>query len=203
MHATWRPVGGSILSGSPLLAGPKPALLRLSHSIGLPPSIPEVVGFAIKVLDVHGPGRDQDLILVSSRRSYLGRRMILPARDLAKVVMSSVLPYEVRGLGRRLVLARAREGSPSASYAEIVRHGPDRMPVFEIRLGRPDGPMLATIHTEGLAPPEVAEAVRYDPLHTGPELRPLGILNRLRAPTYAASQKGRDAPEESLRTETS
>jgi len=203
LRATWRPVGGSILSGSPLLAGPKPALLRLSHSVGLPPSIPEVIGFAVKVLDVYGPGQDQDLILISSRRSYLGRRLILPARDLAKVVMSSLLPYEVEGTGRRLVLARAREGTPSVSYATVVRHGPDRMPVFEIRLGRPDGPMLATVHTEGLAPPEVGATLRFDPQHTGPELQPRGILNRLRGPTYAASQKGWGAPEDGHRATTS
>jgi hypothetical protein len=195
MHATWRPVGGSILSGSPLLAGPKPALVRVSHSIGLPPSIPEVVGFAIKVLDVYGPGHDQDLVLISSRRSYLGRRLILPGHDLAKVLMSSVLPYEVRGVGRRLVLARARTGSPSVTYAEVVRHGPERMPAFEVRLGRPDGPMLASLHAEAMASPEIAESVRYDPWNTGPDLEPRGCLNRLRRPTYAASQEGWGAPE--------
>ncbi len=199
MRATWRPVGGSILSGSPLLAGPKPALLRLSHGIGLPPSIPEVVGFAVKVLDVHGPGQDQDLVLISSCRSYLGRRLIAPGHDLATTVMSSVLPYDVEGMGRRLILARAREGSASANYAEVVRHGPDRMPVFEIRLSRPDGPMLATIHAEDMAPTEVGERIRYNPWHTGPELQPRGMLNRLRRPTYPASQEGWGAPDEGIR----
>lgn len=199
MHATWRPVGGSILSGSPLLAGPKPALLRLSHSIGLPPSIPEVVGFAIKVLDVYGPAQDQDLVLISSRGSYVGRRLILPGHDLANVLMSSVLPYEVRGVGRRLVLARARTGSASVSYAEVVRHGPERMPAFEVRLGRPDGPMLASLHAEAEAASEIATSVRYDPWHTGPDLEPRGLLNRLRRPTYAASQQGWGAPDRGAR----
>jgi hypothetical protein len=199
MHGTWRPVGGSILSGSPLLAGPKPALLRLSHSIGLPPSIPEIVGFAIKVLDAYGPGQDQDLVLISSCRNYIGRRLILPGHELTTGVMSSVLPYDVDGVGRRLILARARAGSPSATYADVVREGPERMPVFEIRLGRPDGPMLASLHAEELAAPEISETIRYDPWNTGPELQPRGVLNRLRQPTYAASQEGWGAPAEGWR----
>ena len=199
MRASWCPAGGSILSGSPLLAGRKPALMRLSHGIGLPPSIPEVVGLAIKVLDVYGPGQDQDLVLISSRRSYLGRRLILPGHDLAKVVMSSVLPYEVAGVGRRLILARARAGSPSVAYAEVIKGGPERMPVFEVRLGRADGPMLASLHAEEVVAPDLGESTCFNPWHTGPELQPRGVLNHIRRPTYPASQEGRGAPADGWR----
>jgi hypothetical protein len=199
LRATWRPTGGSILSGSPLLAGPKPALVRLSHSIGLPPSVPEVVGLAIKVLDVHGPAQDQDLVLISSRGGYLGRRLILPGHDLSTTIMSSVLPYDVAGMGRRIILARAPAGTASATYAEVVKNGAPRMPPFEIRIGRPEGPMLATLHAEEVASPEVAAAVRYNPWHTGPELQPRGALNALRRPTYAASQAGWGAPDDGWR----
>jgi hypothetical protein len=76
----------------------------------------------------------------------------------------------------------------------VVRDGADRLPVFEVRVGRADGPMLATLHAEGPAAPEVVEGLRYDPGNTGPDLQPRGALNRLRQPTYAAGQKGRGAP---------
>lgn len=194
VHATWQSVSGSVLSGSPLLADARPALLRFSHSIGLPPSIPDVVGLAIKVLDVHGPGEDQDLILTSSHRGYVGRRRILPCHDLSRGVMSTVLPYEVANVGRRRILARPHPGTPRTTYADVVRSGTDRIPVYEVMLGRIGGPVLATVTADEVVPRHLGDATRFNPGTTGPDLQPRGLLNRLRMPTYPASQDGRGAP---------
>ncbi len=181
------------LRGSPLLDGDHPAYLRLSHGIGLPPGVPDILGWAIKVLDVHGPGHDQDLLLASTGDGAVGRHLLRPARDLATTTHSSLLRYAVAGAGRSTVVARGTPGSDPLPYAEVAR--PDAaLPHYEVRLGGVDGPLLATVEVGGRAPERVAAALRFDPWHTGPELRPVGMLNALRAPTYTASQDGRGAP---------
>src|SRR3954447_6421706 len=51
--------------GVPLLdtAAEHPALLRFSRGVGLPEGWPDVRGLAIRILDAHGPGSDQDLLV--------------------------------------------------------------------------------------------------------------------------------------------
>lgn len=200
VHATWRPAERSgPLAGSPLVDGDRAALLRLSHGIGLAPGLPDILGWAIKLLDVHGPDRDQDLLLASTGRGRLGRHLLRPGRDLATATLSTLLPYEVTGAGRSVIVARGRDDAPAAPYADLVREGPPVLPVYEVRFARTDGPLLATVHPGDRAPAEVGEAARFDPWHTGPELQPVGWLNRLRAPTYTASQDGRGAPHDGWR----
>lgn len=195
LHATWRPApAAGPLRGSPLVAAERPALLRLSHGAGLPPALPDVLGWAIKVLDVYGPGRDQDLLLASTGRGRLGRHLLRPGRDLARATLSSLLPYEVADAGRATVVARGVPGAAPVTYAELLRAGPGRLPAYEVRFGGHDGPLLATVRPGDAADQELGEAARFEPWHTGPQLRPVGWLNRLRAPAYAASQAGRGAP---------
>lgn len=202
--ATWRPAERSgPLEGSPLVDRDRAALLRLSHGVGLPPRLPDILGWAIKVLDVHGPGRDQDLLLASTGRGRLGRHLLRAGRDLATTTLSTLLPYAVAGAGRSVIVARGRDGAPAATYADLVREGPSVLPVYEVRFARTDGPLLATVHPGDRAPAGVGEAARFDPWHTGPELRPVGWLNRLRAPTYIASQDARGAPVDGWRAAAS
>jgi hypothetical protein len=191
-HAEWRPSGTDVLPGSRLVARTHPALLRLSHAIGAPPHAPDVLGWAVSVLDVHGPGRDQDLLLASTGDGRVTRHLLRPARRLTGTTMSSLLPYDVAGHGRRVVTARAVP-SRDVRYADVLAARAP-VPAFSVRLGGPDGPEVATVHATGRAAPGIAAALRYDPWHTGPELRPVGWPNRLRRPTYRASQDGRGAP---------
>lgn len=202
--ATWRPAERSgPLAGSALVDRDRAALLRLSHGAGLPPGMPDILGWAIKVLDVHGPGRDQDLLLASTGRGRLGRHLLRPGRDLATATLSTVLPYEVADAGRSVIVARGRDDAAAATYADLVRAGPSVLPVYEVRLARCDGPLLATVYPGELAPRDIGEAARFDPWHTGPELKPVGWLNHLRAPTYTASQDARGAPDDGWRAAAS
>lgn len=195
VHATWRPAAAAgPLRGSPLVAAEHPAVLRLSHGVGLPPALPDVLGWAVKVLDVYGPGRDQDLLLASAGRGRLGRHLLRPGRDLSRATLSSLLPYAVAEAGRSTIVARGVPGSPPVTYADLLRAGPGCLPTYEVRFGGHTGPLLATVRPGLPADQEVGEATRFDPWHTGPQLRPVGWVNRLRAPTYAASQDGRGAP---------
>jgi hypothetical protein len=196
-HASWRPSpSGPLPAGSPLARGARPALLRLSHAAGFPPSTPDVLGWAIKILDVYGRGGDQDLLLASTGRGRVGRHLLRPARDVATATFSSLLPYRIPGLGQQTIVVTAALGTAAAPYETIVRQGADRVPAFEVRVGAPDGPRLATVEVGRSAAPAIVEAARYDPWHTGPDLEPVGWLNRLRRPTYAASQEGRGAIED-------
>lgn len=193
VEATWYPAEGGPLPSSPLSAGPAPAVLRLSHGVGLPPRWPDVLGWALRLPEVHGPGRHQDLLLASTGSGRLGRHLLRPARDLAGTTLSSLLPYRVGDGGLTTVVARAADRSPSCTYATLLRAGPSRLPAFEVHLAGRRGGLLATVVAGERLGAAAVDALRLDPWNTGEDLVPAGRLNRLRAPTYAASQAGRAA----------
>ena len=68
------------VAGGPLPPGEHPALVRLSRGIGLPDAMPEIVGLALRAVDL-----DQDLLLAG-----LGR-------DPRTNPSSSLLPFEAGG----------------------------------------------------------------------------------------------------------
>lgn len=191
-HASWSPGEVPALRGSPLLDGPRPALLRVSHAIGLPPTVPDIIGWAVRVVDAHGPGRHQDLLLASSGTGQLTRHLLLPAQDLGDTPFSTLLPYQVAGAGTHVIVARA-EDPATVAYAAAVGPQPHVLPRFTVQVGGFEGPTLATVIPGALADQQLGESLRYDPWNTGPELEPAGWPNRIRRPTYAASQEGRGA----------
>jgi hypothetical protein len=74
-----------------------PALLRFSRGAGLPEPLPDALGVAIKLPNVHGPGADQDLLLTSSTSRPLLRRLLFPARGFVRGAFSTALPYDLDG----------------------------------------------------------------------------------------------------------
>ena len=194
LYATWRPappVEG--LVGAPLVTEPRPAVLRLSHGIGLPPGLPDLVGLAVKVSDVYGAGLDQDLLFTSSGRGPLARHLLQPRRQLRDATLSTLLPYRIPHRGREAIVATTRAGTGQVTYGEVVAE-PSRCPTFEIHLGSVQGPHLASVEPLDPVAQEIGEGMRFDPWNTGPELTPAGLVNRIRRPTYRASQDGRGAP---------
>ena len=180
-----------------------PALLRFSRGAGLPEPLPDALGVAIKLPDVHGPGVDQDLLLTSSTDRPLLRRLLFPATSFVRGAFSTALPYDLGservvlllvpapisagrptgGQGHRPVVgALAELGAVAASGLEL-----------ELRTARSFGRSqpLATV-TVGLPlAPDQTEALRFNPWTTGPGIRPSGWLNLLRDAAYQASQRGR------------
>lgn len=194
LQAVWRPAtDDDVLPGSPLLAGEREARVRFSHGLGLPAKVPDLLGIAVKLPDVHGPGLDQDLLFASSGRGFVGRHLLKPARGLTDVLFSTLLPYEVAGRGRHALITAAQPDARPVSYLEVTEGASP--PPFEVRVGGTAGPLLGTVHAFGQARPHDDPRPAFDPFHTGPELRPVGWLNRLRQPTYGASRAGR-APVE-------
>jgi hypothetical protein len=99
VEARWEPVRTDMLPpGAALGAADRPAIVRLSRALGMTagPS-PDILGLAVKVLDAHGTGRDQDLLFASVGRGVVTSRLLVPARRFDGVRFSTLLPYDLRG----------------------------------------------------------------------------------------------------------
>ena len=161
-------------------------VVRISRGIGLPDVLPDFNGLAVRLLDAHGPGRDQDLLFVSSGRRPIGRHVLLPVPLVGWTGYSSILPYRAPD-GLRVFGAAPFEGRTTAGVARSL---PLEVGVLGAGLlGRWEPEADLTL-VEQLGERE-CESLRFDPWHTGPDLLPAGFLNRLRLPAYAASQAAR------------
>lgn len=186
------PRGGADL-GAPALEREAEVQVRLSRSLGLPEWLPEPYGLALRIPDAYGPGRHQDLLLVTSAAAPGGRHALLPSRGFCDLPYSTLLPYRVRG---ETVLFGARGLSP--------RPGPKLGDLREREVGdlefelevaglRGGWKPVARLALGARLPPEHTERLRFDPTNTGGGLELVGLLNKLRGPAYGASQEGREA----------
>jgi hypothetical protein len=174
-HATVVLDGGP--AGVPALAEPRTvkALLRVSRAIGLPGPLPDVLGVAVRLCDLHGPGRDQDLLFASCPPPP-AHIILAPARE-GHVWFTGLLPYRV-GHVRGVLVARR---TADLRY-DLLLTRPGR------RGGRPLG------HVAG-GPERASGDVRFDPIrNAAPDLRQdAGPLDAVRARSYAASREGSTA----------
>lgn len=192
VSATWEP-DEPLVPGSRLASGPHPALVRVSHAVGLPKGVPDILGIAIRVVDVHGPGQHQDLLLASAGDGTIGRHVLLPVSAITGTTVSSLLPYDVAGVGRHPVIARAVGADRPVTYPEVERNPETTLPDLEVLVDAPTPRRLAVVRPDQRVPDSVGESLRFHPWNTGPELQPAGLINRLRRPAYRASQVGRGA----------
>lgn len=140
-----------------------PALVRFSRAAGLRPPLPDVHGIAVRA-------GGQDLLFSSSSRRPGLRRLPLPAFGVRGRWFSSLAPYTV-GAARVLLLATV-EGE-SRIRMEAVTRWRRRIPLGTLTLGRA---------FQG-------RSVRFDPWRADGGLVPVGLLQRLRSPAYAASRR--------------
>ena len=170
------------------------ALVRCSRAAGLPEPLPDVLGIAVKLLDTYGPGADQDLLFSSVPDRPTLRGVLVPARSFLRGAFSTLLPYRV-GRKRRVLWLRPVRTRPGGgrgrAFAELSR-AMARPVGYELWAGgglrRPR--RIGRLSLMERLPPDHAELLRFNPWVTGPGLRPTGWINRLRRPTYAASQQG-------------
>lgn len=194
--AVERPVPGH--RGVPLLEQPGEhrAVVRFSRAAGLPEPLPDVLGLSLRIRDLHGRGRHQDLLLVSSADAPLLHHLLLPAPGgfLAQSY-SSVLPYRIGGKVRivgALPLSAPRAGRPGAIH-ELVATAATGKLAFRLGLaplwGRLDP--VATLRVGERLPPDVVEGLAFNPWNCGGGIEPTGPFNGLRRSAYAGSQRGR------------
>ena len=169
------------------------AVVRFSRAAGLPKPLPDLFGIAIRLPDVHGPGRHQDFLTVTSVDAPLLHHLFVPVTDPQQAPYSSSLPYAAGGR-RFLVGLRPVPGSPrprgrtvedrleraavtgQLRFAFCIAWASGRFgPVGELRIGS--------------RLPDELNRLRFNPWNTGGGLEPAGILNRLRAYAYPASQE--------------
>ncbi len=186
-----RPTGAPFLDRQGLFE----AAVRFSRGAGTPDPVPDVLGLAIKVFDAHGPGRDQDFLLVSSVALPGARHLLVPATGFLGRPFSSVLPYLV---GRRIRLFGAAPisgpwhdgGTALAEVHAAARSGELR---FELRMAGELGAWhpIGELRVGDALDDAEADALRFNPWHTGRGITPLGILQALRRSAYLGSQRRR------------
>ena len=181
-----------------LPAGSHEAVVRFSRGAGLPESLPDILGLAVRLVDVHGEGLHQDLLLVTSGSRPGLRHALVPARTFGHERWSTLLPYDVGG--RRVVFG-ARPLSPALEGARRLedlrqladRRGPVR---FALELAEPRGPWEEVgILTVGRPrSDDEGERLRFNPANSGGGIRPVGVLQTVRRRAYLGSQEGRPTP---------
>lgn len=153
------------------------AIVRLSRGVGLPEGWPDIRGLALRVLDAHGPGQDQDLLLASSAGRAVLRHLLVPAGGYEHALYSSLLPYRV---GARTCMFGARAEGPGQ---------------YELMLASPTGDWehVGTVELGERLDDEEAEALEFNPYVTGGGIEPMGMLQSVRRRVYQGSQRGRRA----------
>lgn len=197
IHSRGRAFSGRVVlpggagTGAALLdtAGSYDAVVRFSRSTGLPPALPDVYGLAVRLVDAHGPGAHQDLLLDSTQPAPLLRRLPWPRRDATGATYSTLLPYAA-GSRRVLIGARAVPGTPVArSLPEL----PERL-ALALLVASPHGPWreVGRLATTGELPAPEGRRTRFSPAHSGGGLLPAGPLQEWRNRAYPASHVAPD-----------
>jgi hypothetical protein len=182
--------GHSELLGTP---GRRPALVRFSRSLGLPPPLPDLLGMSLRVPDAYGSGRHQDLLLVSSVDAPVAHHLFVPAGDVQQRPYTSSLPYRV-GDRTLIVGAVPRPESPRFHHGteleRLAAAAATGRLAFDLAVATVWGRFrpVARLQITDPLPPE-ADAMRFNPWNTGGGLEPIGVLNRLRDYAYPLSQR--------------
>ena len=174
-EATFTPYVRSARSGVAILdGGERPALVRCSRALGLPESLPDILGFAIRFPDAYGTGEHQDLLCVTSVDAPVGHHLLVPTKGFLTRPYSTLLAY------------RLPEGT------RLFGVLPVRAETFELALaplsGRFDG--VGTIRLGEQVPPAEGERLRFNPWNSGGGIRPTGPLMGVRDAAYKGSQAG-------------
>jgi hypothetical protein len=193
-------VGLSGYEDVPLLAEPgtHEAIVRCSRGAGLPESLPDILGLAVRLPDLHGPGAHQDFLLASSGEGLPLHLLLLPAPGgFFGQSYSSVLPYWVGGVLRMVGAVPVRPPAPAdgTDLEQLDEAASDHQARFHLAVAGLGGRWqqfgtLSLLERLGEAD---TEALRFNPWNTGGGFRPAGPLMGLRDPAYRGSQWGRGA----------
>ena len=160
-------------------------LVRISRGAGLPPALPDLLGFALRV-----PGeRPVDLLLSSTGRGRWTRRVPVLRRDAA-TGYGSIMAY--RSAGGPVWLAADPTGGPLPTARDrLAAAAPGRVVVLSAAVGRGPWTRFGTVTLgEPSTPPD--RELPFDAVqHAPPGLVADGPLARFRRPAYAAARAAR------------
>ena len=170
------------------------AVVRFSRSLGLPPRMPDLFGIAIRLPDVHGEGRHQDFLVVTSVDAPILHHVFVPVTDPQQAPYSCSLPYRA-GNARFLVGVNPLPASPRppgrTADEKLERAAASGKLRFALSIAALSGRFLPVGELQvGRRLPDDLNGIRFNPWNTGGGLEPAGALNRLRAYAYPASQAG-------------
>lgn len=170
------------------------ALVRFSRSVGLPRRVPDLFGIAVRLPDVYGPGRHQDFLTVTSVDAPLLHHFFVPVTDAQQATYSSSLPY--RSANELFLVGFSPvPDSPRPAGSTLEERLERAAATGALRFSLVVSPMLGRFKPVGELSigrrlPDGLEGLHFNPWNTGGGLEPAGILNRLRAYAYPASQEG-------------
>jgi hypothetical protein len=202
--------GRLVVPGSPdapraakLLSAPGEhrAIVRFSRSVGVPRPLPDLLGMSIRVPDAYGPGRHQDLLLVTSADYPVLHHIFLPARDAQQRPYTSSLPYHA-GDESFLVGALPDPRSPRPpgdnEFDRLDAAARTTRLVFQIAVASLRGRFQPVAELRiGARLPQELDALRFNPFNCGGGMEPAGWLNGARDRAYKLSQAawGRSRPD--------
>ncbi|MEU7630949.1 phosphodiesterase [Nocardia sp. NPDC049220] len=174
-------------------SGERAVIARLSKGAGIPAGLPDVLGFAFRVLD-----RDNepwDFALATTGLGVVSRFVITPARGWASARYGTLMPYQVGKSMPTWFFAEPDAGQPgSASLDAMDTHLRDHLVTFTLTasgIGRPSRRMaeLTLRHEE----PAEHRTDYFDPmLNRPPEVQLFpSAIGRIRELAYTGSRKGR------------
>jgi len=172
------------------------AIVRLSRGAGVPEGFPDTLGIALRLVDVHGPGRHQDLLMNTSIDLPVLHHLILPAVDgFFGQSYSTVLAYDVGGRTRLFgaLPAPGERSRGSGSVPELEEVAARGAAAFDLAVA----PVLGRLSPVGRLrlgarlPDRRAQELRFNVWNTGGGIRPTGPLQGLRLAAYRGSQAAR------------
>ncbi|MCZ2830826.1 phosphodiesterase [Modestobacter sp. VKM Ac-2986] len=169
-----RPSGADWLDG----VGTDEVLVRLSRGAGLPPRLPDLLGFALRA-----PGETPvDLLLSSAGRHRWTHRVPVLRRDPA-TTYGSIMGY--RSPAGPVLLSATPVSAGVFSLGARVGRSPEQ-PFARVVLGRQTGPPDPPLHLDAV-------------LHAPPGLVADGPMARFRRPAYAATRAALGASLDAVR----
>jgi hypothetical protein len=162
--------------------GSDDVVVRLSRGAGLPPRLPDLLGFALRL-----PGDPPvDLLLSSSGQGRWTRRAPVLRRDAA-TPYGSLMAYR-SGVGPVWLAAVPRGGPLPTGSEALAAAGPGRVVELSAAVGRGPWQAFAAVSLR-TAPRPPDPPVHFDAvLHAPPGLTADGPMARFRRPAYAAAR---------------
>jgi hypothetical protein len=157
-------------------------IVRFSRVLGVPKPLPDLHGLAVRFVDAFGPHQHHDLLFLATPRGSASA-IPLPLFGLVSSRYSSISQYRLGDIPV-VFTADVRPGGLSSDELATLDD-------VEITIGARGGaPGQDTAPLAQIVLGEVVDggALHFDPARNHGSVAPLGLLNTLREPAYAAAR---------------